>query len=163
MAYHEPVVRFCQRRVSGIEPARDIAAESFASALKAEDAFRGTTELQERAWLWTIARHHIYHYYARNTAQRWHCSVWVVLSLGVHDDAFERIDEIDAAKRLIGNPREALRKLKPHYRRPIEMRVFDGLDYPTIGKVLGEHPDTVRKCVNDGLRYLRRKLDSEES
>jgi RNA polymerase sigma-70 factor, ECF subfamily len=161
MAYHEQIMMYCRRRVSGIEIARDLAAETLKSAFEAQDTFRGTTELQERAWLWTIARHQLHDHYARNATQRWHCGVWAVLPSGVDDDAFERIDEIDAAERLIGNPRMALGKLKPHHRRPIEMRVFDELDYRTIGKVLGEHEDTVRKCVNDGLRHLCRKMDSE--
>jgi DNA-directed RNA polymerase specialized sigma24 family protein len=44
-AYHDQIVRYFRRRVSGIELAFDLAAESLMSAFEAHDTFRGTTEL----------------------------------------------------------------------------------------------------------------------
>src|SRR3954452_103169 len=58
--YHERVLRFFARRSLDPETAFDLMAETFAEMLAGIGGFRGQTEEQGRAWMWTIARHQLF-------------------------------------------------------------------------------------------------------
>jgi RNA polymerase sigma-70 factor (ECF subfamily) len=66
----ETVLLFVTRRTLDAEVALDITAETFAQAFTGRRSFRGTTEPEERAWLFTIARRQIGRYLGRSTAAR---------------------------------------------------------------------------------------------
>src|SRR3954453_1752752 len=50
----ELVLCFCARRVLDPETAVDLCAETFAQAFRGRRGFRGTTEVEARAWLLTL-------------------------------------------------------------------------------------------------------------
>ena len=56
------LLTFCARRLLDAETALDLVAETFAQAFKGRRSFRGTTEVEARAWLLTIARRQIVRY-----------------------------------------------------------------------------------------------------
>ncbi len=61
---------FCARRVLDPDVAVDLTAESFALAFTGRRGFRGTTEVEARAWLLTIARRQIARYLKRGAMER---------------------------------------------------------------------------------------------
>jgi DNA-directed RNA polymerase specialized sigma24 family protein len=51
----------------------------------------------------------------------------------------------------------------PLHRQALEMYFEEGLDYAAMARVLDETTATMRKRVSDGIRYLRRILDTPEN
>src|SRR5690242_9317454 len=70
VAYRAAVLRFFARRTPDPETAFDLMAETFAELLARIDEFRGATEEQGRAWMWTIARHQLYRWRERGVVER---------------------------------------------------------------------------------------------
>ena len=64
------VLVFVTRRTLDAEVALDITAETFAQAFGGRHRFRGTTEPEERAWLFTIARRLIGRYLRRGHVEQ---------------------------------------------------------------------------------------------
>src|SRR3954451_21767001 len=64
------VLLFCARRVLDAEAALDLTAETFAQAFRGRRSFRGTTEVEARAWLLTIARRQVARYLRRGALNR---------------------------------------------------------------------------------------------
>jgi DNA-directed RNA polymerase specialized sigma24 family protein len=53
-----------------------------------------------------------------------------------------------------------LQGLRPLYRQAIELRLYQGLSYKTMGERFDEQPDTMRTRVYRGFQELRRKLEA---
>src|SRR5262245_25802802 len=68
--YHEQVLRFFARRTLDPETAFDLMAETFAELFSGLDGFRGQTEEQGRAWMWTVARHQLYRWRERGAVEQ---------------------------------------------------------------------------------------------
>jgi DNA-directed RNA polymerase specialized sigma24 family protein len=66
----ELVLRFCARRVLDAETAVDLCAETFAQAFRSRGGFRGTTEVEARSWLLTIARRQVARYLKKGALDR---------------------------------------------------------------------------------------------
>ena len=64
------VLRFCARRVLDPETAVDLCAETFAQAFRSRRGFRGSTEIEARAWLLTIARRQVARYLKKGALDR---------------------------------------------------------------------------------------------
>src|SRR3954465_6804933 len=64
------LLTFCARRVLDAETALDLVAETFAQAFRGRRGFRGTTEVEARAWLLTIARRQIARFLRRGALDR---------------------------------------------------------------------------------------------
>src|SRR5690349_20134942 len=64
------VLVFIARRTLDPEVALDLTAETFAQAFRGRRRFRGTTEMEERAYLFTIAKRQIALYLRRGTVER---------------------------------------------------------------------------------------------
>src|SRR4051794_26714659 len=55
-AYREPLLWFFLRAVADYEVASDLTAETFTVAFASLGQFRGRSDEQGQAWLWTIAK-----------------------------------------------------------------------------------------------------------
>ena len=64
------LLTFCARRVLDGETALDLVAETFAQAFKGRRSFRGSTEVEARAWLLTIARRQIARFLEKGALDR---------------------------------------------------------------------------------------------
>jgi RNA polymerase sigma-70 factor (ECF subfamily) len=159
--YHDRILRYLRREVSDDQLALDLTHDTFINAFKGQGKFRGTTKQEEQGWLWSIAKNQL----------RQHLRTKSVASAALRrldaprptarDEALERIDEIDAARQLIGEARTMLSRLKPLQRQAIEMHILEELDYAEIAGRLGVREGTLRKRVCDGLRDLRSTCCSE--
>ena len=61
---------FLVRRTSDAEVALDLWGETFAQALAGRARYRGSTDEEAGAWLFSIARRQLAHYYRRGSAER---------------------------------------------------------------------------------------------
>jgi RNA polymerase sigma-70 factor (ECF subfamily) len=80
----ELVLLFCARRVLDPETALDLTAETFAQAFRARQAFRGSTEVEARAWLLTFARRQVGRFLRRGSLDR-----RALLSVGIQSPVLD--------------------------------------------------------------------------
>jgi len=158
--YHARIVSYFLYQLDERELACDLAAETLINVFKSLETFRGSSVRQERAWLWAIARNHLWGYLRTRQAES---AALQRLGLPVtsNDAAFDRIEETDAAERLASKLLDELNM--PLHRQALKMHFEEGLDYAAMGRILDETPAAMRSRVSTGLRYLRRLLDIPEN
>src|SRR3954454_17056415 len=64
------LLAFFARRTFDVEVARDLTAETFAQAFEHRRRFRGQTDAEAEAWLYSIARHQLGRYARNGVIQR---------------------------------------------------------------------------------------------
>ena len=68
--HSDELMLFLVRRTADPEIARDLWGETFAQALLARSRYRGSTDEQAAAWLFSIARRQLSRFYRRGAAER---------------------------------------------------------------------------------------------
>src|SRR4051812_12427501 len=86
------VLRFCARRVLDAETAVDLCAETFAEAFRSRRGFRGATEPEARAWLFTIARRQVARYLKKGALDRRARDAIGLQTPQLHDGEAEEIE-----------------------------------------------------------------------
>jgi RNA polymerase sigma factor (sigma-70 family) len=157
ITYYERTRRYLYSELADPQLALDFAQETFASAFAASKKFRGKTPQEEWAWLKTIATNQLRGHWRAKYAYR-AMQKRLDPSVSSDDPALDRIEEIDAVERL--PLAKLLQSLRPLYRQAIELRIYQGLSYKTMGERFDEQPDTMRIRVDRGLQELRRKLEA---
>ena len=151
-ARHERMtLAYFLRRVGNAEVAADLAAETFAAALRASPRFRKRSE-PASAWLMGIARN-VFAMSARRgrveaRARRRLAMPELVLS----DEVIERIEALE------GTSLRLLAALPPREREAVKARVVDERDYTDIARDLRCSEAVVRKRVSRGLAALRDEM-----
>lgn len=149
------VLRFFARRTRDGETAFDLTAETFAKAYEKRLDFRGSSDEQAAAWLWSIARHEL---------ARFHRSRKVALSalhrIGLErpaptDEELRRVEELTAAELVREHVQVALAVLPPDQQDVMRMRFVDELSYLEIASALGVSYDVVRARLSRAVRTLR--------
>jgi RNA polymerase sigma-70 factor (ECF subfamily) len=137
VAYHEPVLRFLVRRTFDPEVAFDLAAETFTRMLAHIQAFDGTTESQGQAWMWTIARSQLNHWYERGRVERRYRERMIgdLRSPGL--DELERIEELADIEPLRERAGEAVDALPEFSRRVLRLRIVEQWSYSEIAEEFG--------------------------
>jgi RNA polymerase sigma factor (sigma-70 family) len=154
------LLTFCARRVLDAETALDLVAETFAQAFKGRRSFRGTTEVEARAWLLTIARRQIVRYLERGALDR---KLVRKVGLQVPTMAPDEIAEVD---RRAGLPElratlgAELAKLTDDQREALRLRVVEERSYQEVAASLGVSEATARARVSRGLRAMSRQLEA---
>jgi RNA polymerase sigma-70 factor (ECF subfamily) len=141
------------------EAALDLTAETFAQAYRGRGSFRGSTEVEARAWLLTIARRQIARYLHRGSLDR-----RVVQRLGIQTPTLDagQIEEIEhragfAALRLaLGRE---LERLSVDQREALRLRVVEERPYEEVAESLGISEATARARVSRALRALAAALE----
>lgn len=153
------VLTFCARRVLGAETALDLTAETFAQAYRGRVGFRGTTELEARAWVLTIARRQIGRYLRRGRLDR-----RALQTLGMQIPVIDP-GEADEIERRAGLPQlraalgGELERLSADQRRALRLRVVEERPYEDVARILGVTEATARARVSRGLRALAGSLE----
>lgn len=144
---------FLAYRVGDRELARDLVADSFERAIRAQRRF-DSRRAGEKTWLYAIALNLV-----RDHARR----------AGVERRALERMegderlvapDEGHAERLAVREElRAGLQRLSDEEREAVALRFGGGLSIPEIARLLGEPETTVDGRVRRGLRKLRAALD----
>src|SRR5262245_37066543 len=148
------VLVFIARRTLDPEVALDLTAETFAQAFRSRRSFRGDTVMEERAWLFTIARRQVGRYFRRGTVERRALTALGASLPEVHEDDLRAIDEaagLSAQRESLG---VALAALPTGQRDALRLRIVEERPYPKVADELGVSEQTARARVSRGLRAL---------
>lgn len=160
--YHEQVLRYFARRTLDPETAFDLMAETFAELFAHIDAFRGTTEEQGRAWMWTVARHQLYRWRDRGVVERQSLERLGIPIATLGPAEYERIEDLADLQRVRPLLANALDRLGPDQRTALTLRVVEHRGYDEIAQACGASEEVVRARVSRGLRQLAKSLADDE-
>jgi RNA polymerase sigma-70 factor (ECF subfamily) len=160
----DALFRFAILRVQDPDLAGDLVQDTFLSALKAKDGFRGGSSL--RTWLIGILKHKIIDHYRRNRAE----VLASDLSSETEGSDFEHADRVttkwsEAPSQLVENREfwsvftKCLAGLPEAHRRAFSMREFDGLEGEEIRKVLGVSATNLWVMLHRARAKLRKCLE----
>ena len=155
----ELVLRFCARRVLDAETAVDLCAETFAQAFRGRRGFRGTTELEARAWLLTIARRQVSRYLKKGVLDRRAREALGMQTPQLLEGEAEEIERRMGMAPLRAALAEELGRLGGDQREALRLRVVEERPYPEVASSLGVSEATARARVSRGLRALAASLD----
>jgi RNA polymerase sigma-70 factor (ECF subfamily) len=153
------VLRFFARRTRDGESAFDLTAETFAKAFEKREQFRGRTEEEAAAWLWSIARNELARYHRTRTVE-----LGALQRLGFErpapsDGELREVEELAAGEDAREKVEQALAALPPEHQQVIQLRFIEERSYPEIAQMLGVSCDVVRARVSRARRVLK---DSEQ-
>jgi RNA polymerase sigma-70 factor (ECF subfamily) len=161
IAYHDAVLRYLARRTRDVEAACDLTAETFVQMYVSLDDFRGGTEDEGRAWMWTIARHQLYRWRERRRTEEQHLAHLALVAVEPGDGDFERVEQLADVARFRPVLDAALTRLPVETRRILVMRVVEHRPYVDIGQLYGTTAGAIRIRVSRALRDLARVLEDE--
>ena len=153
------VLRFCARRVLDAETAVDLCAETFAQAFRSRRGFRGSTEVEARAWLLTIARRQVARYLKKGVLDRRARDAVGLRTPVLQDGDAEEIERRASLAPLRGALAEELSRLGGDQREALRLRVVEERPYPEVARSLGVTEATARARVSRGLRALAAALE----
>jgi RNA polymerase sigma factor (sigma-70 family) len=153
------VLVFIARRTLDPELALDLTAETFAQAFRGRRSFRGATAMEERAWLFTIARRQISRYHRRGTVERRALEALGAQVPAAHEDDLREIEEAAGLDDLRAALGDELARLSHDQRTALQLRVVEERTYPEVADALGVSEQTARARVSRGLRALARALE----
>jgi RNA polymerase sigma-70 factor (ECF subfamily) len=160
--YHEQVLRFFARRTFDPETAFDLMAETFAELFAHIDGFRGETEEQGRAWMWTVARHQLYRWRERGIVERRSIERLGIPVATLGQVEYERIEDLADLQRVRPQLEQALDQLGSEQREALQLRVLEQREYDDIAQQCGASPQVIRARVSRGLRQLAKSLAEAE-
>ena len=157
--HSDELMLFLVRRTADPEIARDLWGETFAQALLARSRYRGSTDEQAAAWLFSIARRQLSRFYRRGAAER-----RAMRRLGIERPQLDADIEAELIRRAgLEDLRHALSgamtALPEDAREAIGLRVLDELPYPDVAARLAISEQAARMRVSRGLRALAHVLD----
>jgi RNA polymerase sigma-70 factor (ECF subfamily) len=151
------IFRFCLLRVSNREQALDITQETFLRLWKQMQENKDI--LNERALLFTIARHLIIDWYRKKKslsldAMAFNYNEEMKEGFDVLDESTTGVElELGAESRYLI---EKINELTETYREPLYLRFVEDLSPPEIGKILGISVNATSVRINRGLEELRK-------
>ena len=153
------ILVFLARRTCDPETAMDLTAETFAQAFASRRRFRGSTDEDAAAWLFSIARNVLSRYVRRGMAER-----RALTRLGVEVPPLEaedlaRVVELAGLDDLRGAVARELGTLSEAHQEALQLRVVEQLPYDDIAQRLAITEPAARARVSRGLRTIGRALD----
>jgi RNA polymerase sigma-70 factor (ECF subfamily) len=132
-----------------------LTGDTLATVYEKRGDFRGTTSAEAEAWIWTIARNNVKHFWRRREVDR-----GAMVRIGMArqlatDEDLERIDELLTGEAASGALDAALGELPADQRDVILLRYVDELSDQDIAAKLDVSPEVVRARSSRGLRRLR--------
>jgi RNA polymerase sigma-70 factor (ECF subfamily) len=158
-AYHAAVLRYLARRTRDPEAACDLAAETFVQMYASLDDFRGGTEAEGRAWMWTIARHQLFRWRERRQAEALHLARLCPNGDDGGEGEYERVEQLADLARFRPVLEATLDQLPAETRRIVVMRVVEHRPYVEIGQLYGTTAGAIRIRVSRALRELAQALE----
>jgi RNA polymerase sigma factor (sigma-70 family) len=152
--YADRVLAYLACRTLDPEVAFDLMAETFAEAFDHIGAFRGTTDEEGRAWLYTIAKHLLMRWRKLGELERRKMNELGISFRDLGPEEFERIETLADLQRLKPVLDRALRRLSDDQRRVLQLRIIEERSYEEIAAELGSSNVAVRHHASRALRQL---------
>jgi RNA polymerase sigma factor (sigma-70 family) len=157
--YHDELLLYLVRRTADVEVALDLWSETFAQAVAGRGKYRGRTEAEAAAWLYSIAKNQLARYLRRGYAER-----RAMQKLGLErppaDD--ELVADIWQRAQLEATRAElsaALATLSEPVREAVKLRVVDERPYLEVANRLKITEQAARARVSRGLTALAEVLE----
>jgi RNA polymerase sigma-70 factor (ECF subfamily) len=153
--YYDRIFRFCVHRLFNRATAEDVTSSVFLTVARMMRGFKGRTEQDFRAWIYTIAANQA-NAHIRKTSRRKR----LMGSITAH----WREDGQDAGEwSNLDWPTlyAAIGQLKPEHQTILALRFFENMDYDEIGRVVESRPATVRVTLHRVLHRLQDELRSD--
>jgi RNA polymerase sigma-70 factor (ECF subfamily) len=157
----ERLMVFLVRRTFDVPLAADMAAETFAVALRQWEQLSGRSEEEQRAWLFTVARRQLSRYLRRLRVERRAIErLGIEVPVLLEDDVakIESLAEISELRAAIGHE---LARLSVEQRDALKLRIVEERSYEEVARVLGVSEQTARARVSRGLRALAAALEGQ--
>src|SRR4051812_15221668 len=119
------ILVFLTRRTFDAEIALDLLGETFAEAVVSRRSFRGADETTAKAWLYSIARHQLAHYFKRGAVERRGLRRLRLDAPSAPEAELQRVEELaglDDARDVIAG---ALARLPDDHREAIQLRIVE--------------------------------------
>ncbi|MFL5817897.1 MAG: RNA polymerase sigma factor [Conexibacter sp.] len=159
-AHADGVLTFLARRTFDVEAARDLMAETFAQAYRSRRRFRGESDAEAAAWLYSIARHLLSGYVRSGIVERKATERLGIAVPQLEHDDYERVVQLAGLADVRAVVAEAFAGLPPDQREAVRLRVLDELSYVDVAARLSITEPTARARVSRGLRQLGSILDA---
>ena len=158
------------QRVGSREEAEDLTQETFISAHKAREQFRGDAKVT--TWLFRIAENHCKNRFKQRDRQREmegpSLDAGVVGDAGGFEETAQTREIADWSaspaplleqKELQAQINRAVDSLQPAYRSVLVLRDVDGLSYNEIAEVTGLTLEAVKTRINRARTMVRQKVE----
>jgi RNA polymerase sigma factor (sigma-70 family) len=158
--HHDDLLLFLVRRTADAEVALDVWSETFAQAVAGQGRFRGSSDAEAAAWLYSIARRQLALYFRRGTAER---RAMARLGLERPPAGEELLAELEQRAQLDVLRSElklALATLSDPVREAVRLRVVEERPYTDIAESLRITEQAARARVSRGLAALADVLDT---
>jgi RNA polymerase sigma-70 factor (ECF subfamily) len=153
--YAKRLVVFFARRLLDGEVALDLTAETFVQAFASRASFRGATEAEAQAWLFTIAHRQLAKYLRKGYVDR-RARERLGVQLGAPGpEELGRVEELADVAALRALVADGLRQLSAEQRAAVALRIVEELPYDEVARRLEISEPTARARVSRGLRTLR--------
>jgi len=152
--YYDRIFRFCVHRLFNRATAEDVTSTVFLTVARMMRGFKGRTEQDFRAWVYTIAANQA-NAYIRKTSRRKRLMENVVAARRANDQ-----DSGEGEWSSLDWPTlyAAIGQLKPEQQTILTLRFFENMDYDEIGRVVEARPATVRVILHRVLHRLGDEL-----
>jgi RNA polymerase sigma-70 factor (ECF subfamily) len=157
--HREGLLRYFARRTADAEIALDLWAETFAQAVKGRRRYRGSSEENEAAWLYAIARNLLNAYLRKGYAEQ-----RAVRKLGIErppvtDELLRDVERRAGMDDVREEIAHALATLSDDTRAAVQMRVVEERSYADVAETLSLTEVAARARVSRGLQALADILD----
>jgi RNA polymerase sigma-70 factor (ECF subfamily) len=150
--YYDRIFRFCVHRLFNRATAEDVTSTVFLTVARMMRGFKGQTEQDFRAWIYTIAANQA-NAYIRKTSRR--KRLMGTITAHWHED---EQDSGEWSNLDWPTLYAAIQQLKPEQQTILTLRFFENMDYDEIGRVVETRPATVRVTLHRVLRRLQEEL-----
>ncbi len=162
-AKSEEILVFFVRRTFDVELARDLTAETFALAFENCRKFRGSTDAEAAAWLFSIARSQFARYVRKGVIHRRAVERLGIDMPAVSTEDHQRIVELADLAELRGAVAQAFSTLPADQREALRLRILEEHPYAAVAESLGISEQTARARVSRGLRRLASAIEAPKS
>jgi RNA polymerase sigma-70 factor, ECF subfamily len=162
-AKSEEILVFFLRRTFDVELARDLTAETFALAFEHRRKFRGNTDAEAAAWLFSIARRQLARYIRKGVVHRKAVERLGIDMPVVSAEDYQRIVELADLAELRGAVAQAFSTLPAEQREALRLRIVEEHPYAEVAASLGISEQTARARVSRGLRRLADAIEVPKS
>jgi RNA polymerase sigma-70 factor (ECF subfamily) len=154
-AHAQAMLGFFMRRTYQPEIAMDLVAETFACAFRDRHGFRGSSEHEQAAWLYGIARHRLLDFHRRGRVERAALERLGFQRRALTDGEYERVEERSGLAEVRAQLASGLDGLGSEQRQALRLRVVEERSYAEVARVMGVSEQTARARVSRALRAMR--------
>jgi RNA polymerase sigma-70 factor (ECF subfamily) len=153
--YYDRIFRFCVHRLFNKATAEDVTSSVFLTVAQSMRRFKGATEQDFRAWVYTIAANQANAHIRKSTRRKRLMENIVQHRRSGGADASEW-SNLDWPTLYA-----AIQQLKPEQQTLLTLRYFENMDYDEIGRVVDVRPATIRVTLHRVLRRLQEELQGD--